>query len=142
MFSYVWPIALVVLSNVLYQICSKTMAQGADPFASLIVTYLVSALICVVLYYALNREANLIREFGKMGWAPFVFGVVLLGLEVGFLYAYKAGWQVSTASLVQSAALAIALLLVGHYLYREELSWNKLIGAAACLVGLVFINLK
>ena len=142
MVSYVWPIALVVLSNVMYQICSKTMAQGADPFASLIVTYLVSALVCVVLYYALNRDADLIREFGKMGWAPFVFGFVLLGLEVGFLFAYKAGWQVSTASLVQSAALAIALLLVGHYLYHEDLSWNKLVGAGACLAGLVIINMK
>ena len=41
MFSYVWPIALVVLSNVVYQICAKSVPNGLNPFAALTVTYLV-----------------------------------------------------------------------------------------------------
>jgi hypothetical protein len=44
MFSYVWPIALVVLSNVVYQICAKSVPNGLNPFAALAVTYLVGAL--------------------------------------------------------------------------------------------------
>ena len=142
MFSYIWPIALVVLSNVIYQICAKSVPNGMHPLASLTVTYTVSAVLCLILFFVLNRGGNLFKEYAKLNWAPLVFGVVLVGLEVGFIYAYKAGWSVSTAQTVQSAVLAVALLFVGFLLYREPLRWNKVVGVVICLVGLVFINLK
>ena len=142
MFSYVWPISLVVLANVVYQICAKSVPEGMNPLASLTVTYMISAMACGILYFALTPDANLLKEYGKLNWAPFVFGIVIVGLEVGWIYAYKAGWQVSTAFIVQSAFLAVLLVFVGYLLYHEVLSWNKLVGVAICLVGLVFINLK
>ncbi len=142
MFSYVWPIALVVLSNTAYQICAKSVPEKMNPFASLTVTYLVGALASAILYFALGTGGNLIREYGKLNWAPFVLGVVIVGLEAGWIYAYQAGWQVSTGFIVQSAFLAAALLLVGYFLYHEALTWNKLVGVTICLIGLVFINYK
>ncbi len=142
MFSRVWPIALVVLSNVAYQICAKSAPEGAHPLASLTVTYLVSAAASAALYFLLNRGGNLIREYSRLNWASFAFGLVLVALEVGWIYAYRAGWPVSTASVVQSSFLAVALLLVGFLLYREALTWNKLVGTAICLAGLAVINLK
>ena len=39
MISYVWPIALVVFSNTLYQICAKEVPAGMNAFASLTVTW-------------------------------------------------------------------------------------------------------
>ena len=142
MFSYVWPIALVVLSNVVYQICAKSVPERMNPFASLTVTYLVGALASVVLFFALGSGGNLAKEYTKLNWAPFVLGIVIVGLEAGWIYAYKAGWQVSTGFIVQSSFLAAALLLVGYFIYHEALTWNKLVGVAICLIGLVFINLK
>ena len=142
MLAYIWPIALVVLSNVVYQICAKSVPEGMNPFASLTVTYLVGAAASAILYFVLNRGGNLIREYGKLNWAPFVLGIVIVGLEAGWLYAYKAGWQVSVGFIVQSAFLAVALIFVGYLLYREALTWNKLVGVGVCLAGLVIINLK
>ena len=113
-----------------------------DPFASLTVTYLVGAAVSAILFFALGSGGGLVREYGKLNWAPFVLGVVIVGLEAGWIYAYKAGWSVSTAQTVQSAVLAVALLFVGFLLYREPLRWNKIVGVVICLVGLVFINLK
>ena len=142
MFAYIWPIALVVLSNVVYQICAKSVPDGMDPFASLTVTYLIAAAASAGLYFALNRGGDLLKEYGKLNWAPVALGIVIIGLEVGFIYAYKAGWPVSTASVVQSAFLAVALLFVGFLAYHEALTWNKLLGVAVCLAGLVLINYK
>ena len=139
MFAFIWPIGLVVLSNVLYQICAKSVPSGMDPFASLTITYLVGAVVSMTLYFSLGGR-DLIREYSRLNWAPIVLGLVIVGLEVGFIFAYKAGWPVSTASIVQSSFLAVALILVGWLLYRETLSWNKLVGVAICLVGLVVIN--
>lgn len=140
MLSYVWPIALVVASNVIYQICAKSVPGGIDPLAALTVTYAVGAVFSGILYFVLNRDANLLREYGRLNWAPFVLGLAVVGLEVGFVYAYKAGWPVSTASLVQSAFLAVALLVVGLLLYHEAIFVTKLVGIVICLVGLVFVN--
>ena len=142
MFSYLWPIALVVLSNVVYQICAKSVPEGMNPFASLTVTYLIGAVSSAVIFFITNPDGGFFKEFGKINWSPFVLGVVIVGLEAGFIYAYKAGWQVSTASIVQSSVLAVALIFVGFSLYHETLTWNKLVGVGVCLIGLVIINLK
>ena len=140
MFSYIWPIALVIGSNIIYQICAKSVPEGMNPFASLTVTYLVGAALSAVLFFVLGGGGSLLKEYGKLNWAPFVLGLVIVGLEVGWIYAYKAGWPVSTGFIVQSAILAVALLAVGYFLYHEALTWNKLVGIAICLVGLFFIN--
>ena len=140
MFSFVWPIALVVFSNVIYHISAKSAPEDLNPLASLTVTYLIGALASGVLYFILNRGGNLIKEYGKLNWAPLILGVVIVGLEVGWIYAYKAGWKVSTGFIVQSAFLAVALIFVGYLLYHEALTISKIFGALICLVGLYFIN--
>ena len=140
MFAYVWPIALVVLSNVVYQVCAKSVPREIHPLASLTVTYLVGAVASGVLYYALNRGGNLLREYGSLNWAPVVLGLAIVGLEAEWLYAYQAGWKVSTGFIVQAAFLSVALIFVGYFLFREPLSWNKVVGAIICLIGLVFLN--
>ena len=140
--SYALPMALVVASNIIYQICTKSMPKGINPFASLIVTYLVGAVASAVLYFVLGSDGNLWKEYGKLNWTSFVLGIVIVGLEAGWIFAYKAGWPVSTGFIVQSAFLAVALLLVGFFLYHESLTWNKLVGVMICLIGLIFINYK
>lgn len=142
MFNFIWPIGLVVLSNVIYQICAKSVPEDINPFASLTVSYLISTIFSAIMYFAFSKGGNLLREYTKLNWAPFLLGVAIVGLEVGFIFAYKAGWQVSTASIVQSSFLALALIFVGWLLYKEALTWNKLVGVVICLIGLLFINHK
>lgn len=140
MFSFIWPIALVVISNVFYQICAKSAPEGMHPLATLTVTYAVGAVISGVLYAILSRGGNLLKEYAHLNWAPFVLGLVIVGLEVGFIYAYQAGWQVSTASIVQSAFLAVILLAVGVLIYGEAFTARKAIGMVICLVGMYLLG--
>ena len=142
MLAYIWPIALVVLSNVVYQISSKSVSQDIDPFASLTVTYLIGAVFSAVLYFTVGKGTNLLKEYSQLNWASVVLGLAVVGLEAGWLFAYRAGWPVSTGFIVQSAVLAALLLAVGYFLYREAIPWNRLVGVGICLVGLVFINYK
>lgn len=140
MFSYIWPIALIVVSNTLYQICAKSVPAGVDPYATLTVTYLTGAAVSAVLYFALNKGGNLLHEITGVNWTSFVLGIVIVGLETGCIFAYKAGWPVSSMQIVQSAFLAIALIAVGFIIYKEAITPSKLMGIAICLVGLYFIN--
>ena len=141
MFAYIWPIALVVLSNVVYQICTKSVPEEMNPMASLTVTYLVGAVASGALYFLLGGR-DLFGEYSKMNWSPFLLGVVIVGLEAGYIFAYKAGWKVSTLATVSNAALAVILIFVGLIGYHEAISWSKVLGAAICLAGLYFINKK
>ncbi len=142
MLSYIWPIALVVISNTLYQVCAKSVPDGMNPLASLTVTYLVVAVVSCVMYFILNRNANLLREIRLTNWAPIVLGIVIVGLEVGFIYAFRAGWQISMAQTVSSTVLAVILIFVGYLLYHEAITWNKIVGIIVCLAGLVLINYR
>ena len=142
MLSYIWPIALVVLSNTLYQVCAKSVPEGMNPLASLTVTYLIGAVVSCAMYYILNRDANLFREVRLTNWAPVVLGIVVVGLEVGFIYAFRAGWQVSITQIVTSAMVAVILIFVGHLLYHEAITWNKIAGVVVVLAGLVLINYR
>lgn len=75
-----------------------------------------------------------------MNWAPFVLGLVVVGLETGFIYGYKAGWPVSILQIATSAAVAVVMIFVAMILYKEAITWNKIVGILICLVGLFFIN--
>ena len=138
--SYIWPVALIVASNVLYQVCAKGVPEGMDPFAALSVTYGVGAAVSLVFYFLMNRDGTLLREYGQINWAPVVLGLVIVGLEVGYIFAYKAGWPVSTVATVQSAFLAIVLLALGALVYHEPVTRDKVLGVVICLVGLGFLN--
>jgi drug/metabolite transporter (DMT)-like permease len=140
MINYVWPLALVVLSNVLYHSCAKSVPEELNPLASLTVTYAIGAMVSLVFFYLLNPNADIAAEYRKMNWAPIVLGLAVVGLEVGYIYAYKAGWPISTAQIVQAAVLAVLLLFVGKLFYNEGLTWNKVAGIIACLVGLGLIR--
>lgn len=111
-----------------------------DVMASMTITYLVGAVCSAIMYFVMNKNGNLLQEYMKTNWAPIFLGISVVGLEVGFIYAYKNGWAVSTASIVQSAFLAIALIIVGAILYHETITANKIIGIVICLIGLYFIK--
>lgn len=138
--SMVWPIVLVVFSNIIYQICAKEVPKNMNAMASMTITYFVGAVCSAIMYFVMNKNGNLLQEYMKTNWAPFFLGVSVVGLEVGFIYAYKNGWAVSTASIIQSVFLAVALIIVGAVLYHEEITANKVIGIVICLIGLYFIN--
>lgn len=42
------------------------------------------------------------------------------------------------ASIIQIIFFAISLVFVGTLIYREAITWNKLL----CMVEIVFVNLK
>lgn len=142
MFNYLWPLVLVVLSNTFYQVCAKSVPGGINPLASLTVSYSVGTIISLILYFALNKNANLIEEYKHLNWAPFVLGIAIVGLEVGYIYAYKVGWPVSIAQIVQAAMLAVILIFVGFFFYKEAITLNKIVGIVVCLIGLGLIGVK
>ncbi|MGN1319113.1 MAG: EamA family transporter [Lachnospirales bacterium] len=134
------PIAIIVISNVLYHICSKSTPNNINPFAAITITYAVGMIVSVILYYVFNRNGNIFSEYTHLNWSCYVLGLSLVGLEVGAIYMYKSGWNINTGQLVYSSILTVLLVIIGYFFYHEDLTLNKLIGIILCMAGLFFIN--
>ena len=140
MWYYIWPIILVIASNVFYNICTKSTPLGANPLVSLSVTYLVAALATGLLYFFTGSGSQLLNDYKSLNWTSYVLGLAIVGLEFGYINLYRAGWNISTGSLVANVSLAIILIFVGVLLYHEQITRNQMIGIGLCLLGILFLN--
>jgi len=135
-----WPIFLAVFSDIFYQISAKSTPETLNPFASLTITYMVGAAVSMVIFFITSGGQNLLSEWKGANWTAFVLGLAIVGLEAGSIYMYKAGWNVNTGYIVKAGILAVALIGVGYFLYKEAFTLTKALGIAICLFGLFLIN--
>lgn len=135
-----WSIAVIVLSNIVYNICSKATPKEISPFASLTVTYIIGMITSLIMYFAVSKGGNILHEYQSLNWSSFVLGVAVVGLEAGSIFMYKSGWNISTGQLVYSSILAICLIIIGYLFYHEAITLTKAMGVLICMVGLYFIN--
>ncbi|MBQ8016566.1 MAG: EamA family transporter [Methanobrevibacter sp.] len=137
----IWPILMVILANTFYNICMKSMPADVNPFGALMVTYLVAAIISGLIFIFMVGPGNVGVEITKLNWTSIILALAIVGLEVGYVFVYRAGWTVSTASVVANIGLACVLLFVGYFLYRENVSLQQILGIIVCMVGLILINI-
>lgn len=140
MWNYIWPVLLVVAANTFYNLCSKATPADVQPFATLIVTYLTSIVVCLVLFFVTSSDKNLLAAWKSVNWTAVAFGLCLVGLEFGYIQLYRVGWSMSVGPLVCNIALACVLLVLGVLLYKEVLHLPQIIGMLLCVVGLVLVN--
>ena len=141
MWKLIWPILVVILSNTFYNICMKSMPGDVNAFGALMVTYLVAAIISGIIFVYAVGPSNVGVEMSKINWTSVVLALAIVGLEVGYVFVYRAGWAVSTASVVANIGLACVLIFVGYFLYRENVSISQIVGIIVCMFGLVLINI-
>ena len=126
MWNMLWPLILIVVSNSLYNICTKSMPENVNTFGALTVTYLVGAVLSAVLFVSSVGPAKMATALHQVNWTSFVLGLSIVGIEAGYVYLYRAGWKVSNGALTANICLAIALLVIGFLLYKEAISPRQL----------------
>ena len=137
---YVFSIVIIVISNVLYNICQKSTPEGVNPFSSLLVTYLTASIITIITLLLFYMDKNLVQSFKGLNWTSVVLGISIVGLEFGYLMAYRSGWNISEGSLVANIILALMLIPVGMLFYKEGFALTKTLGVLFCIVGLLLLN--
>lgn len=140
MWRMIWPLLLIVTSNCFYNVCAKSMPVDVHAFAGLTVTYLVGAVLSAILFVASVKPVNTLSEMSNVNWTSFILGVAIVGLEAGYVFLYRAGWKISNGALTSNICLAVALLVIGIFLYKETISFKQLVGMIVCALGLFLIN--
>lgn len=133
----VWPLAVAVAGTVAYHLFQKAVPGTAAPFVVIGAAYVAGFLGCVLSVVA---TAAPVGETLRSAWRPAVgIGLSALVIEAGVLWVYRAGWPLSTASLISNVTVAVVLLGVGVLAYAEPLTPRQWAGIAACGVGLVLL---
>ena len=141
MWKLIWPIVVVILSNTFYNVCMKSMPGDVNPFGALMVTYFVATIISAIIFLYMVGPSDVVGEISKINWVSVILALAIVGLEVGYVFVYRAGWAISTASVVANIGLACVLIVLGYFLYKENISINQIVGIVVCMFGLVLINL-
>ena len=134
------PIAVAVAANVLYHVASKSIAPEQNAFMGLVVNYATALIASAILFYLTPHEKFLV-EAARSNWACVLMGLAITGVEVSFVMIYRAGGEMSTASLIVNVLLALAMLAVGGVFYSEQITATKIFGAVLCMAGVIVLSL-
>src|SRR5512146_2308712 len=136
---FYFSIALTIFSSALYHFSQKKIPAGVHPIVSVIVTYIASLLICFVLLAFIRPQGGVWQAVKQLNWASYVLALSLIGLEVGFLLAYRAGWNIGLAAVLVNVVASLILIPVALLVFRDKLSWVNIAGVLVCLIGLVML---
>ncbi len=134
------PIALVVLANVGYHLCTKVIGPDVNQWLSLGVTYAIAFLITFGIYLFSSHGSNIRQDLHALPWASFVLGGVIIGLELGSILMYQAGWDISVGSLVCNISLAMVLLVIGAVAFGESITPMRIAGILVCCAGIWMVT--
>ena len=134
------PMLLILASFVTYHLVTKGLRADINPFLFLMPVYAVALAVSAALAFLSGLTAP-----GGSGLASrdlmlaLILGLALVGIEAGFILAYRAGWAVSLAPTVANVAVALVLLPVALLVLREKISLVNLAGLGLAGLGLVLM---
>lgn len=107
---------------------------------ALVLTYLSASFASFILYFFLAPTGEN-RKKEIFSWNPSALGLgfSIVGIELGVVYMYRAGWTVQTSFILTNSLIVAALMAAGALFYKEKLKLRQLAGVVLTLAGIVCI---
>jgi len=102
-------ISLTIVSNIFYHTIQKITPSNVNPFLTLSITYATATLLCLFSFPLLRSDMGLLQELQKLNWTSVALGITIVGIEAGYLWAYREGWNISKGALTSYVSVAIIL---------------------------------
>ncbi|MDR1466082.1 MAG: EamA family transporter [Treponema sp.] len=138
--AYYFPLILIVIANLCYHVTQKNTSDKINPFFSLFVTYFVAALVSIIILIFYKHKNTFIENIKELNWSTFLLGVAIVLLELGFLLAYRLGWNISTTQIISTVIVTIILAPIGKFFFKESISFINIIGIGVSIVGVILMN--
>lgn len=133
---------IAIVSSLLYHVFQKAISPAVNPVISLLVTYCVAFLLTLLLFLVFPLKEGVLTSIKQVNWASVALAIAIVGLEIGFLLAYRVGWDVGLAGVATNVAAAILLVPTGLLLFKEQPTLINILGVGVCILGLVMVNLR
>ena len=139
---YLTSLGLMVSCNVIYSLAQKYLPKDINPFMALVVVYMIAGSISLGLAFSFRvvSLAEVSSTLGKLNWAVLLLGLAIVGIEFGYLMAFRSGWKISAVALVGNVMASLLLVPLGLMLLKEQVKIPNMIGIALCLIGLVLAS--
>jgi drug/metabolite transporter (DMT)-like permease len=133
-------LSVAIAATVAYHVVLKLTPPGVNPFLSLMVTYgAVTLLFAIALAFG-PGTFDWRQELRALNWTALALAAAIVALDLGFLFLYRSGYDISLGALVTQSTAAMLLLVLGVLVFREQLSAANALGVALCLAGLWLVN--
>jgi uncharacterized membrane protein len=140
--SFYFPLVLTISGNILYHVAQKSVTRTANPLVTMMIAYGVGIIVCAIGFLFYPAGKPFLSSVKEANWAAFAIGIGATAVEIGYLLAYRTGWNISLAPILTSVTVTLLLIPIGLLIFREQLSaWNVL-GIVLCIMGLVLISRK
>jgi drug/metabolite transporter (DMT)-like permease len=133
--AFVYSIALVIASQVTYQLAVKAVPRDSNPFAVLTLVYGLAMVACIALSPLAWRPVAFADARRLLSWPTCLLALAVVGIEMGYLLAYRSGWKLGTTFAVASVATASMLALLGAAWFGDLLDGRRALGLALALAG-------
>ena len=131
------PIIMIVGGGVLYHVCQKSTPTTLDPFLALCISFGLASLACLGLF--VTRHGLSTVQLHRVSWTSFALALALVAIESGYLIGYRTGLKLNITSFVCNNLIAMVLLLLGTFLYRESFTFRTCSGMVLCASSLLLL---
>lgn len=131
-------VGLIITGGVLYHLAQKSTPALIDPFVSLCISFGLASLICLGL--AIGRGGVSATQIHRLNWTSVALALSVVAIESGYLIGYRFGLKLNITSFACNTMIAVVLLGVGTFLYRESFTLRNAAGMVLCIVGLVLLR--
>jgi multidrug transporter EmrE-like cation transporter len=142
MLPFYFSITLAILSSALYHFSARSTPAGISLPVSLTVTYGIALGLTLLTALLLPGNKDFAAQVRQLGLPTILLAVSIVGIEFGFLLAYRAGWNLGIAAVVVNVVASLLLVPVAIFIFKDQINWVNILGILVCLAGLVMLNWK
>ena len=128
-------IGLIVASLVGYQLAQRTMPTGTNPFAVIAIAYVLGIIACAFLAPGVGKPIGPADVALLRHWPIWVLAGSVVGIEVGYLLAYRAGWPLATTTGITYTTTMVLLAVIGATCFSEGISPRRAAGVVLAIGG-------
>lgn len=136
---FVLSMIILVLSAATYQLAAKFIPHTLSPWHVLTIVYIIGVILSVIAGLIDGSEQSLWQTFRASNWAVFVLGFAVVGIEAGYLLAFRSGWKLNITGVFSNAAAAILLFPIGILVLKERMTTLNIVGVVVAVIGLYLI---
>ncbi len=137
---HVLALPTIIIGVIIYHLAQKTIPGNANPFVSLAAAYSIALTLSVAALFVRGDFQKGQELFRNQDWRPILFlGLSAIAIELGYLYAYRTGWRISTTGIMTGAFTTTVLAVIGVVWFGEQLTLLHLTGILLCLAGIACI---
>ena len=133
-------LVVAIVSTFGYHLVIKLTPGIVNPLVSLAVTYATVTLLFAAAAVVLPEGPPLRESLRQVNWTALALAGTIVGLDLGFLLLYRAGFELSLAQVVTQSSAALMLIGAGVAVFRERLTAGNVAGIVLCVVGLWLIS--